>query len=68
MLGQVLDYESPRDAARDKNMFKPDVGKNNESAREAWLEKTLAAVPAKSRILDAGAGTQRYRRVCANFE
>jgi len=49
-------------------MFKPDVGRNNQRAREVWLEKVLLEVPAKSRILDAGAGTQRYRRYCAHLD
>ena len=32
------------------------VGTENESTRVKWLEKTLSAIPAGSRILDAGAG------------
>ncbi|MBM4112727.1 MAG: methyltransferase domain-containing protein [Phycisphaerae bacterium] len=47
--------------------LRPDVGISNERSRERWLEATLAAVPAGSRILDAGAGTQRYRRFCAHL-
>lgn len=56
---------------RFKNLLmamRPDVGIANESSRERWLEKTIAAVPAGSRILDAGAGTQRYRRFCKHLK
>jgi SAM-dependent methyltransferase len=40
------------------------VGTANESARIAWLEKTLANLPAGSRILDAGAGECPHKRLC----
>jgi SAM-dependent methyltransferase len=40
------------------------VGTKNESTRIAWLEKTLAKIPAGSRILDAGAGERPFRRMC----
>lgn len=39
-------------------------GKNNRATRENWLSETLAAVPAGSRILDAGAGERKYQRFC----
>ncbi len=42
----------------------PDVGRNNEAARDEWVAKTLRALPPDSRLLDAGAGTQPYRRFC----
>jgi SAM-dependent methyltransferase len=48
--------------------LKPYVGKSNESSREKWLEKTLLTVPIDSRILDAGAGTQRYRKYCKHLK
>jgi ubiquinone/menaquinone biosynthesis C-methylase UbiE len=48
--------------------FAPDIGKNNETSREKWLEHMLLAVPKSSRILDAGAGTQRYRKYCNHLE
>ena len=44
------------------------VGARNESDRAAWVEKALQRVPAGSRILDAGAGEQRYRRFCSHLE
>ncbi|MBU0663914.1 MAG: class I SAM-dependent methyltransferase [Proteobacteria bacterium] len=48
--------------------FKPDVGKKNEQTREVWLEKTLKAIPAGSRTLDSGAGTQQYQRFCQHLK
>lgn len=44
------------------------VGTLNQSNREAWLEKTLKQIPEGSRILDAGAGEQRYKRFCAHLK
>jgi ubiquinone/menaquinone biosynthesis C-methylase UbiE len=32
--------------------------------RERWLKESLSSIPEGSRILDAGAGTQRYKRLC----
>lgn len=43
------------------------VGTCNESNRVAWLEKTLATIPAGSRILDAGAGEQQYKKFCSHL-
>jgi len=40
----------------------------NESNRQAWLKKTLAALPAGSRILDAGAGELQNRQHCGHLE
>ena len=54
-----------------KNILKaltPNVGKGNQSCREKWLEKTLSTVPGDSRILDAGAGTQQYRKYCKHLK
>ena len=47
--------------------FFPHVGLENQSAREKWLEQTLRKIPENSRILDAGAGTQRYHKFCAHL-
>ena len=46
----------------------PHVGRDNEEPREKWLEEMLSNIPASSRILDAGAGTQRYRRYCEHLD
>jgi ubiquinone/menaquinone biosynthesis C-methylase UbiE len=48
--------------------LKPSVGITNETNREQWLKQVLLKIPDKSRILDAGAGTQRYRRYCKHLE
>lgn len=44
------------------------VGMSNERNREEWLGKTLAQIPAGSRILDAGAGEQKYKRFCSQLD
>jgi hypothetical protein len=44
------------------------VGARNESTREAWLEQALQQIPAGSRILDAGAGQLRHRKLCDHLE
>jgi SAM-dependent methyltransferase len=48
--------------------IRPSVGKSNERVRERWIEDTLNSIPEKSRILDAGAGTQRYRKFCKHLD
>lgn len=40
----------------------------NEINRQAWLKKTLAALPDSSRILDAGAGELKNRQHCGHLE
>lgn len=51
-----------------KNYLYTDVGIKNEKTREAWLEKTLADLPAGLKILDAGAGECRYQKFCGHLE
>lgn len=43
------------------------VGRANASTRDAWVAKMLAAVPAGSRILDAGAGECQYKQHCGHL-
>jgi ubiquinone/menaquinone biosynthesis C-methylase UbiE len=43
------------------------VGTKNQKTREAWLENTLKKIPAGSRILDAGAGEQKYKKFCTHL-
>jgi len=43
------------------------VGLANASSRDAWVAKTLAAVPDGSRLLDAGAGECQYKRHCGHL-
>jgi SAM-dependent methyltransferase len=40
----------------------------NEVSRQAWLAETLHALPAGSRILDAGAGELQNRKYCHHLE
>lgn len=44
------------------------IGLNNESFRKEWLEKTLAEIPSKLKILDAGAGELANRKYCTHLE
>jgi ubiquinone/menaquinone biosynthesis C-methylase UbiE len=44
------------------------VGTHNESTRVAWLEQALKQIPAGARILDAGAGEQRFKNFCAHLD
>lgn len=43
-------------------------GTQNKANRDAWLEGTLASIPAGRRILDAGAGRLQYKRFCAHLD
>jgi len=43
------------------------AGTHNESNRVAWIERTLKRIPAGARILDAGAGEQRFKPFCAHL-
>lgn len=43
------------------------VGTHNENFRVGWLEKTLQRIPAGSRILDAGAGEQQFKKFCSHM-
>lgn len=43
------------------------VKTTNLHEREKWLEKTLIAVPAGQRILDAGAGELLYKKFCGHL-
>jgi SAM-dependent methyltransferase len=43
-------------------------GRDNESNRLEWLRRTLAAVPADLRVLDAGAGELRNRAYCDHLQ
>lgn len=51
-----------------KNKLSGSVGMGNVEKRETWLEKTLAKIPAKSKILDAGAGELQYKKFCDHLE
>ena len=43
------------------------VGRDNDAQREAWVQRQLAQLPAGWRLLDAGAGEQRYRQHCGHL-
>jgi SAM-dependent methyltransferase len=44
------------------------VGTNNERNRDLWVRRQLAALPEGWRILDAGAGEQKYRDDCSHLQ
>jgi SAM-dependent methyltransferase len=44
------------------------VGRGNQQNREIWLEKTLQKIPDNARILDAGAGEQKYKKYCSHLQ
>jgi 2-polyprenyl-3-methyl-5-hydroxy-6-metoxy-1,4-benzoquinol methylase len=44
------------------------VGTDNEARRDAWVRAALAHIPPGRRLLDAGAGEQRYRSACAHLQ
>ena len=44
------------------------VGSYNETTRVNWIEKTLKKIPAGSKILDAGAGEQQFKKFCKHLE
>ena len=46
---------------------RPSVGRSNWSTRERWLEEALKSISENSSILDAGAGTQQYRKFCEHL-
>ena len=50
-----------------RTLYNNAVGMKNESTRVAWLEKTLKEIPSNSRILDAGAGEQQFKKFCTHL-
>lgn len=44
-----------------------DAGTKNAIDRDLWVKTALANLPVNSRILDAGAGEQRYRVYCSHL-
>jgi len=44
------------------------VGTLNEANRIVWVEKTLKKIPKGSKILDAGAGQQQFKRFCSHLK
>jgi len=46
-------------------MFNKNINENN---RQTWLKTTLAALPAGTRLLDAGAGELKNRQHCGHLE
>lgn len=43
------------------------VGRNNENTRVQWIQTALKSIPDGSRILDAGAGEQQFKKFCTHL-
>ena len=43
-------------------------GLESDVERDSWIKKTLSAIPAGSRILDAGAGERRFEKYCKHLK
>lgn len=46
----------------------PLIGTTNQQARDSWIAEALRVLPPGGRLLDAGAGTQPYRRHCDHLK
>lgn len=44
------------------------IGLDVDENRVVWLEKVLSELPTGSRILDAGAGEQRFKKLCGHLK
>lgn len=44
------------------------LGRDNEAARNVWIKQTLDKLPSGHKILDAGAGEQKYKTLCTHLE
>ncbi len=63
-----LNWETYADIVKALRRLLGNAGTTNEATREEWLESVLSRLPAGARILDAGAGTARYRRYCTHLD
>lgn len=43
------------------------AGTQNQSRRDEWVKRALERLPSGCRVLDAGAGEQRYKRFCSHL-
>jgi ubiquinone/menaquinone biosynthesis C-methylase UbiE len=43
------------------------IGTQNDLTREVWVKQALSQLPANLRLLDVGAGQQRYRSSCSHL-
>lgn len=48
-------------------LAKNQSGSNNSLSRDEWVARQLSLIPAGWRLLDAGAGEQRYRKHCGHL-
>lgn len=64
----VVSFREWISLARRINSHELTIGGLNSSSRDLWVEKVLGEVPARSKLLDAGAGEQKYRSFCSHLE
>lgn len=55
-------FYSLQEISTNKTMFIPSIGTKNHQQRIAWVIKQLETLPKGARVLDAGAGTQQFRK------
>ena len=48
-------------------MLNSRIGTDNQVNRDKWLEKTLSKIPVGLKILDAGAGELKYKKLCSHL-
>lgn len=46
----------------------PNIGKNNHEMRRQWVIDQLKLISPKTRLLDAGAGTQQFKKYCTHLD
>ena len=51
-----------------KGFFRRIFESRNEEARNEWIANALKAIPQGARILDAGAGEQRLKKLCSDLK
>lgn len=51
-----------------KDLVLPQIGENNHEKRREWVINQLEALPQGIRLLDAGAGTQQFKKYCSHLQ
>lgn len=49
-----------------RRKYLSDIGTHNAENRDEWVKEALLRLPVGSRLIDAGAGMQRYRSFCSH--
>ena len=51
-----------------KKLVVPSIGQDNHDKRREWVINQLKCLPQGCRLLDAGAGTQQFKKYCAHLD